>query len=81
MFQHLAKLVDDDDEELALFLTAAVVSFQFVEHANLAAFHVEASLQQDRHLAIVAYYFEYLKLGCLLQALRIQQVLLFPLLL
>lgn len=49
---YLAKLIDDDDEKLALLLTAAVVGFQFVKHADLAAFHVEASLQQVAHDAV-----------------------------
>ena len=76
MLQHLAKLINEDNQEFSLALQFVILGFEFIQNAISCAINREFLTQQDRQFLIVANNFKNFKLLLLGKFRRIQQFIL-----
>ena len=62
MLQHLAKLINKDNQEFSLALQFVILGFEFIQNTIGCAINREFLTQQDRQFLIVANNFKNFKL-------------------
>ena len=62
MFQHLAKLINEDNQEFSLALQFIILGFEFIQNAISCAINRKFLTQQDRQFLIVTNNFKNFKL-------------------